>query len=75
MIHKPTQREKRKARDKQARKERNYVAVTDIYARATQSAMYDYIDRSSSPERVEKIKAVAQARRDRRNGKRLAVQQ
>lgn len=71
MKRKLTQREKRKQREKLARKEANYVAVDAIYQRATQVG---YWESESEPTRVEKILAEAQERRNVRNSKRIAAQ-
>ncbi len=59
---------------KRRRREKNYAAVKPIYDRAATTIPKEYltVHQESEPERVEKIKAKTQERRDRRNAKRLA---
>ena len=56
---------------KLTRKEKNYDRNMAIYARGTSSLPAEYltVHQASDPAVVEKIKAAAQARRDRRSGK------
>jgi hypothetical protein len=56
---------------KQERKSKNYDRNMAVYARGMSSLPAEYltVHQPSDSERVEKIKAKAQARRDRRSGK------
>ncbi len=70
MIRKMTRKKKH------ARYDANAAAVILIYQRATQGGSADYlaINQPSEPERITKILAEAEARRERRRAKRRANQ-
>ena len=55
------------------RKEANYKAVEPIYKRGSSLMPPEYLARNQSePERIEKVKAAAEERRQQRNTRRLA---